>query len=68
MVIAVPATQQIYEFLAFVVALYFPVALVTWMMIDKLFVSGGGKAHALRRRVEANRPSRILADPPRREI
>lgn len=68
MVIVAPATRQICEFLAFVVALYFPVALVAWMVIDKLFVSSDGKVHAVRRGAEGTRSSRILADHPRREI
>ena len=68
MVIVAPAMQQVYELLAFVVALYFPVALVTWMVIDKFFVSGDGKAHAVRRQSEVSRPRRILADHPERGI
>jgi hypothetical protein len=68
MVIVAPAMQQVYELLAFVVALYFPVALMTWLVIDKLFVSGGGKARPVRRRSEGCGPNRILADHPQREI
>lgn len=48
-----PGMQRIYELLAFVVALYFPVALLTWLVIDKFFATGDGKGHVLR-----NQPGR----------
>jgi|GEM_PF-2661054 len=41
-------TQRIYELLAFVVALYFPAALLTWLVIDKFVPSGNGKGHVVR--------------------
>lgn len=40
-----PAMQRIYELLALVVALYFPVALVTWLVLDKFIPTGDGKGH-----------------------
>jgi hypothetical protein len=40
--------QRVYELLAFVVALYFPVALLTWLVIDKFFATGDGKGHVVR--------------------
>jgi hypothetical protein len=43
-----PGMQRIYELLAFVVALYFPVALLTWLLIDKFFATGDGKGHVVR--------------------
>ncbi|HET7100474.1 MAG TPA: hypothetical protein VFJ52_04925 [Terriglobia bacterium] len=44
--------QRIYELLAFVVALYFPVALLTWLVIDKFFATGDGKGHVVRHQPE----------------
>lgn len=43
-----PWMQRIYELLAFVVALYFPVALLTWLVIDKFFATGDGKGTVVR--------------------
>lgn len=34
--------------MAFVVALYFPAALLTWLVIDKFFATGDGKGHVVR--------------------
>lgn len=67
MVIVPPGMNKIYELLAFIVALYFPAALVAWMVIDKIFVSGDGKTHSVRGRSKGNGPSSILADHGRRE-
>lgn len=67
MVIVVPPMQRIYELLAFVVALYFPVALVTWMVVDKFLVSSDGKAHVVRGQVEGTRPNRTVVDHSRRD-
>lgn len=67
MVIVALVMTQVYELLAFVVALYFPVSLVTWLVIDKFFVSGDGKAHAIRRQPDESRPSHNFADRPRRD-
>jgi hypothetical protein len=52
--------QWIYELLAFLVALYFPVALLTWLVIDKFFISGG-EGNALSRRHVQGHGKRILA-------
>ncbi|MGA8184722.1 MAG: hypothetical protein WB819_13900 [Terriglobia bacterium] len=35
--------QQVYELLAFVVALYFPMALLTWLVIDKFIATSDAK-------------------------
>jgi hypothetical protein len=67
MVIADLPMEQIYELLAFVVALYFPVALVAWLVIDKFFVSSD-KAHAVRGQSDGSRPSNMLADHPGHKI
>lgn len=40
--------QRIYELLAFVVALYFPIALLTWLVIDKFIATGDGQGHVVR--------------------
>ena len=40
--------QRIYELLALIVALYFPGALLTWLVIDKFFTTGDGKGHVVR--------------------
>lgn len=66
MVVA-PEMKQFYDYLAFVVALYFPVALVTWLVIDKFFVSGDAKAHAVRGKREPRPSAPILAEHPRHE-
>jgi hypothetical protein len=52
--------QWIYELLAFLVALYFPVALLTWLVIDKFFASGG-EGNALRRQHAQGHVKRVLA-------
>jgi hypothetical protein len=54
--------QRIYELLAFVVALYFPVALLTWLVIDKFFATGDGKGHVARQRPVRGHRKRLLAD------
>jgi hypothetical protein len=43
-----PGMQRIYELLAFIVALYFPAALLTWLVIDKFFATGDGKGRPVR--------------------
>jgi hypothetical protein len=40
--------QRVYELLALVVALFFPVSLVMWLVIDKFFATGDGKGHVVR--------------------
>jgi hypothetical protein len=54
-----PGMQWIYELLAFLVGLYFPVTLLTWLVIDKFFTSGG-EANALRRRHVQGHAKRVL--------
>ncbi|TAM80100.1 MAG: hypothetical protein EPN47_16545 [Acidobacteria bacterium] len=54
--------QWIYELLAFVVALFFPVALVTWLVIDKFFASDNTKSHALRRQTGQGQRNHVLAE------
>lgn len=34
--------QRIYELLAIIVALYFPVSLLAWLVIDKFLAAGDG--------------------------
>jgi hypothetical protein len=59
-----PGMQWIYELLAFLVALYFPVALLTWLVIDKFFASGG-EGHALRHQPGQGHGKHVLAGRPR---
>ena len=66
MVIVAPAMEQIYEFLAFVVALYFPVALLTWLVIDKFFATSDGNGHVVRQQPGGDPRSPVLADRSRR--
>jgi len=66
MVIVAPAMEQIYELLAFVVALYFPVALLTWLVIDKFFATSDGKGHVVRPQPGGDPRSHVLADRSRR--
>ena len=40
--------QRVYELLAIVVALFFPVSLVMWLVIDKFFATGDGEGHVVR--------------------
>jgi len=62
MMIAVPAMQGIYEVLAFVVALFFPVALLTWLVIDKFMPTPDGLDHAVRQPSGRDRRSHVHAD------
>lgn len=43
--------ENIYKLLAVVVALYFPVAMLTWLAIDKLHKAGDDNLIAPRRRL-----------------
>ena len=54
--------QRIYEVLALVVALYFPIALLTWLVIDKFFATGDGKGHLVRQQPVRGHQKRALAD------
>jgi len=58
---------QVYELLAFVVALFFPVALLAWLVIDKFFSAPDGEGHAVRVQAGGGRQDRMLADHSRRE-
>ena len=55
-----PGMQWIYELLAFAVALYFPVALLTWLVVDKFFASGG-EGRVLRRQPAQGHGNHVLA-------
>ncbi len=39
--------QRIYELLAIVVALYFPMALLTWLVIDKFIAASDAKGQVV---------------------
>ncbi|HET9177091.1 MAG TPA: hypothetical protein VFQ24_01900 [Terriglobia bacterium] len=57
-----PGMQRIYELLAFLVALYFPVALLTWLAIDKFFASDDANGRVQRRQPDQAQPNRVLAE------
>lgn len=59
-----PGMQWVYELLAFLVALYFPVALLTWLAIDKFFASDDASGRVLRRQPDQAQPTRVLAEGP----
>jgi hypothetical protein len=42
-----PGMQRIYELLALVVALYFPIALLTWLVIDKFIAASDAKGQVV---------------------
>jgi hypothetical protein len=42
-----PGMQRIYELLAIVVALYFPMALLTWLVIDKFIAASDAKGQVV---------------------
>lgn len=67
MVIVAPAMEQIYELLALLVALYFPVAMVAWLVIDKFIDPSDGKARVTKRQSERSHQNPILADHSQRE-
>lgn len=62
MMIGGPAMQGIYNVLAFVVALFFPLALLTWLVIDKFMISGDDVDHLGSRHAGKERRSQVLAD------
>lgn len=67
MMIVAPAMDRVYELLALVVALYFPVAMVTWLVIDKLFISSSGKTRPVREEASGSSANSMLPDHGRRE-
>lgn len=54
--------QRIYELLALVVALYFPAALLTWLVIDKFLAAADGKGHAISRGHIRESEGHVLAE------
>ncbi|HEX5411100.1 MAG TPA: hypothetical protein VFZ27_04495 [Terriglobia bacterium] len=57
--------QWVYELLAFLVALYFPVALLAWLAIDKFFASEEGSRQVLQPQPAQGQPNRAFANPSR---
>ena len=57
-----PGMQRIYELLALIVALYFPFALLTWLVIDKLFSTAEGEGQAMRRQTGRSERGRAFPD------
>jgi len=53
---------RVYELLALVVALYFPVALLTWLVIDKFFSPSEPQPQAIRQPSDGSRQTHNLAD------
>lgn len=62
MMIAAPSMQGIYDVLAFVVALFFPLALLTWLVIDKFIPSGDDGNQLGTQHPGRGRRSQVLAD------
>ncbi len=62
MFIVAPTMERVYELLALVVALFFPVALVTWLVIDKFFSRSVAQTQAIRQPSDGNRQTRAFAD------
>lgn len=62
MLVLSSGTQRIYELLAFVVALYFPAALVTWLVIDKFVPTGNVKGHVVRQQLGESVRGSVLHD------
>lgn len=61
-----PGMQRIYEVLAFIVALYFPVALLTWLVIDKFFTAADGKGHVMQQQTASGVRQSVLSKRSRR--
>jgi hypothetical protein len=57
-----PEMQRIYELLAFIVALFFPAALLTWLVIDKFFSTGEDRREIARQRLGKLRRDNVLVD------
>lgn len=62
MMIVVPSMQGVYDVLAFVVALFFPLALLTWLVIDKFIPSSDDGNSLGSQHPGRNRRSQVLAD------
>jgi hypothetical protein len=58
--------QRVYELLALIVAFYFPVALLTWLVIDKFFATSDGKGHVVGQQPGRSHRNRLFANRPRR--
>lgn len=54
-----PAVQGIYELLAIAVALFFPLSLLTWLVIDKFFMTGDDKSQPVRQHPDRNGPNQM---------
>ncbi len=50
-----PALTEVYKLLAVIVALYFPVAMLTWLAIDKLHKSPDDRAEVRRQQASRGR-------------
>lgn len=57
--------QPIYEFLALIVALYFPVSLLAWVVIDKFLAASEGKRQVVRHQPVKGVRDRVFSEPPR---
>lgn len=61
MLLAGPGMNRVFELLAFVVALYFPVALLTWLVIDKFFATEEAEGHSPSRSRVSEHSKHVLA-------
>ena len=55
-----PTMQGIYELLALAVALFFPLTLLTWLVIDKFFTSSDVKSQSVRHQPGRNGRNQML--------
>lgn len=55
-----PAMQGIYKLLALAVALFFPLTLLIWLVIDKFFITPDAKSQSVRQQPGGNGPNQML--------
>jgi len=61
-----PPLEDVYKLLAVVVALYFPVAMLTWLAIDKLHNTADDRIDARRQQPSQGRGQRTFSQNQRR--
>jgi hypothetical protein len=67
MFLVTPEMNRIVELLAFIVATYFPVALLTWLVIDKFFATEKADGRSGHRPQARQQPKHTRAGHPRPE-
>lgn len=66
MIVVLPALDEVYKLLAVAVALYFPLAMLTWLAIDKLHKTSDESPIAPRRHDPGVREQLTFSRSPRR--